>query len=59
MPDFDLDFPDDARQSLIDYTIHKYGEKSVAQIVSFNTIKSRGALKDVGRTFRARSKLYE
>lgn len=50
MPDFDLDFPDDARQSLIDYTIHKYGEKSVAQIVSFNTIKSRGALKDVGRT---------
>lgn len=49
MPDFDLDFPDDSRENLIAYTMHKYGERSVAQIVSFSTIKSRGAIKDVGR----------
>lgn len=35
MPDFDLDFPDDQREEMIRYTVEKYGEDQVAQIVTF------------------------
>jgi len=49
MPDFDLDFPDDQREQLIQYTIDTYGEKQVAQIVTFGRMKARAALRDVGR----------
>jgi len=49
MPDFDLDFPDDQREELIRYTIQKYGEAQVAQIVTFGRMKARAALRDVGR----------
>ena len=49
MPDFDLDFPDDEREQLIQYTIDTYGEDQVAQIVTFGRMKARAALRDVGR----------
>lgn len=49
MPDFDLDFPDDQREELIRYTIDKYGEDRVAQIVTFGRMKARAAVRDVGR----------
>ncbi len=49
MPDFDLDFPDDQREDLIRYTIEKYGEDQVAQIVTFGRMKARAAIRDVGR----------
>jgi len=49
MPDFDLDFPDDQREAMINYTIEKYGEDHVAQIVSFGRMKARAAIRDVGR----------
>ena len=49
MPDFDLDFPDDQREELIRYTIEKYGEDQVAQIVTFGRMKARAAIRDVGR----------
>ena len=49
MPDFDLDFPDDQREQLIQYTIDTYGEEQVAQIVTFGRMKARAALRDVGR----------
>ncbi len=49
MPDIDMDFPDDQRHMLVDYTIEKYGKEKVAQIITFGTMAARGALKDVGR----------
>ena len=49
MPDFDLDFPDDQREEMIRYTIARYGEDQVAQIVTFGRLKARAAVRDVGR----------
>ena len=49
MPDIDMDFPDDQRSRLVDYTIEKYGRDNVAQIITFGTLAARAALKDVGR----------
>lgn len=49
MPDIDLDFPDDRREELIQYTVQKYGEDRVAQIITFGTLAARAAIRDVGR----------
>ncbi|MBS1560360.1 MAG: DNA polymerase III subunit alpha [Bacteroidetes bacterium] len=49
MPDIDIDFSDDKRELVIDYVKKKYGEDSVAQIITFGTLSSRAVLKDVGR----------
>lgn len=49
MPDIDLDFPDDQRQEMIDYTVRKYGQDHVAQIITFGTMGARAAIRDVGR----------
>ncbi|RPI03380.1 MAG: DNA polymerase III subunit alpha [Ignavibacteriae bacterium] len=49
MPDIDIDFADNKRERVIEYVKNKYGEKSVAQIVTFGTMSARAALKDVGR----------
>ncbi len=49
MPDFDLDFPDDQREDMIRYTIERYGEDHVAQIVAFGRMKARAAVRDVAR----------
>ena len=49
MPDIDIDFPDDRRMEMIDYAMHKYGAEKVAAIITFGTLKSRAAIKDVAR----------
>jgi len=49
MPDVDIDFCDDRREELIQYLLKKYGRDSVAQIITFNTLGSKGVLRDVGR----------
>jgi DNA polymerase-3 subunit alpha len=49
MPDIDLDFQDDLRYRLLDYTVHKYGDDKVAQIITFGTMGARAAIRDVGR----------
>ncbi|HEY3289123.1 MAG TPA: DNA polymerase III subunit alpha, partial [Anaerolineae bacterium] len=49
MPDIDMDFPDDQRNRLVDYTIQTYGKEQVAQIITFGTMAARASLKDVGR----------
>ncbi len=48
-PDIDLDFPDDRRQEIIDYCRERWGEDHVAQIITFNTLGPRAAVRDVGR----------
>ena len=50
MPDVDIDFCFERRGEVIDYVRQKYGRDSVCQIVTFGTMKSRAAIKDVGRT---------
>lgn len=49
MPDFDIDFSDERRQEIIDYVVRKYGSDRVAQIVAFDTMAARAAIRDVGR----------
>jgi DNA polymerase-3 subunit alpha len=48
-PDFDVDFEDSRRQEVIDYVKRKYGEDTVAKIVTFGTMAAKNAIKDVGR----------
>ncbi|MEO5904540.1 MAG: DNA polymerase III subunit alpha, partial [Gemmatimonadaceae bacterium] len=50
MPDIDVDFCFERRGEVIDYVREKYGRDSVGQIITFGTMKSRAAVKDVGRT---------
>ena len=49
MPDIDVDFDDAGRQSVLNYVIEKYGNERVAQIVSFQTMQARMAVRDVCR----------
>jgi DNA polymerase-3 subunit alpha len=49
MPDVDVDFCFERRGEVIEYVREKYGRDSVCQIVTFGTMKSRAAVKDVGR----------
>ena len=49
MPDIDTDFPDIYRGQVIDYVKKKYGEKKVSGIITFGTMASKLALRDVGR----------
>lgn len=51
MPDIDVDVPIDKRENIIDYIKDKYGRNQVSQMVTFNTIKGRGAIKDVLRVY--------
>lgn len=50
MPDVDVDFCFERRGEVIEYVRQKYGRDAVGQIVTFGTMKSRAAIKDVGRT---------
>jgi len=49
MPDIDLDFDERRRGEMIRYAIDKYGEDRVAQIITYNTIKSKQSIKDASR----------
>ncbi|MFA5844482.1 MAG: DNA polymerase III subunit alpha [Coriobacteriia bacterium] len=49
MPDIDIDFDDERRGEVIEYVRAKYGADKVAQIVTFNTMKARAAVRDAGR----------
>ncbi len=51
MPDFDIDFCIEGRQRVIDYVVKKYGIDRVSQIIAFDTLKARAAIKDTGRAF--------
>ena len=49
MPDIDLDFTDKRRDEVIQYIEKKYGHDHVSQIITFGTMASRAAVRDVGR----------
>jgi DNA polymerase-3 subunit alpha len=48
-PDIDVDFCYNRRSEVIDYVRKKYGERSVAQIITFGTLGAKMAVRDVGR----------
>jgi DNA polymerase III subunit alpha len=48
-PDIDLDFDERRRGDMIRYVTDKYGEASVAQVLTFGTIKTKAAIKDSSR----------
>ncbi len=49
MPDIDIDFDMNRRGEVIEYVRRKYGNDQVAQIITFNTMAAKAAIKDVGR----------
>ncbi|MBM3800320.1 MAG: DNA polymerase III subunit alpha [Actinobacteria bacterium] len=49
MPDIDMDFDSRYRDEVIRYVTEKYGRDRVAQIITFNTIKARNAVRDAAR----------
>ena len=51
MPDIDIDVPINQREQVIEYIKSKYGSDNVSQMITFNTLKGRGALKDVLRVY--------
>ena len=47
MPDIDIDVPKEAREKVIEYIKQRYGTDNVAQIVTYQTLQGRSALKRV------------
>lgn len=52
MPDIDVDFDDYGRDKVIQYVVEKYGYDKVAQIITFGTMASRSAIRDVARVLK-------
>ncbi|MBI1730116.1 DNA polymerase III subunit alpha [Candidatus Acetothermia bacterium] len=50
LPDIDIDFCVRGRDEVIRYVEKRYGHDHVAQIVTFDTMAARGAIRDVGRS---------
>jgi DNA polymerase-3 subunit alpha len=48
-PDVDVDFCTRRRGEVIQYVTEKYGREQVAQIITFGSLATRAAIKDVGR----------
>lgn len=49
MPDIDIDFADDRREEVIEYIRERFGDESVAHIITFGNMKARNSIRDVGR----------
>ena len=49
MPDIDIDFCIEGREKVINYIKERYGHKSVAQIITFGSMKAKSVIRDVGR----------
>ena len=49
MPDIDVDFEATRREEVVNYCIKKYGPKKVAPIITFGTMASKQAFRDVSR----------
>src|SRR5205814_2681823 len=49
MPDIDIDFCVNGRAEVINHVTQLYGRESVCQIITFGTMASKAAIKDVGR----------
>lgn len=52
MPDVDIDFDDQGRDRVIDYVAKKYGERRIAQIITYGTMAAKSAIRDVARVLQ-------
>ena len=48
-PDIDVDFCEARRGEVLEYVRRKYGERRVAQIITFGKLKAKSVVRDVGR----------
>jgi DNA polymerase-3 subunit alpha len=53
LPDIDLDVPAEHREDVIEYIKQKYGNENVSQMVTFNSLMGRSALKEVLKVYNA------
>ncbi|MDD8013028.1 MAG: DNA polymerase III subunit alpha [Acidobacteriota bacterium] len=54
LPDIDIDFDAERREEIITYIREKYGEDNVAQVVTFNRMKAKLAIRDIGRVMEVK-----
>ena len=47
LPDIDVDFDDDGRYRVLKYVTDKYGEEKVAHIITYGTMATKMAIKDM------------
>ena len=52
LPDIDMDFCRDRRSEVIEYVTQKYGEESVAQVITFGKIGGKSSVRDAARILR-------
>ncbi len=52
LPDIDIDFEDDRRGEVVQWVTDKYGKERVANIVTYGTMGTKSAIKDVARVQR-------
>ena len=49
LPDIDIDLDDEGRADVLRYVTEKYGEEKVAHIITYGTMATKSAIKDVAR----------
>ncbi len=49
LPDIDIDFDDEGRGRVLDWVTKKYGKEKVAHIITYGTMATKMAIKDVAR----------
>ncbi|MBR5820316.1 MAG: PHP domain-containing protein, partial [Alistipes sp.] len=49
LPDIDVDFDDDGRGRVLNWVTEKYGKEKVAHIITYGTMATKSAIKDVAR----------
>lgn len=49
LPDIDVDFDDDGRYVVLKYVTEKYGKEKVAHIITYQTMATKSAIKDVAK----------
>ena len=52
LPDFDIDFCMEKRDSVIEYVATKYGRDKVSQIITYGTMAAKAVVRDVGRVLQ-------
>ncbi len=52
LPDIDVDFDDDGRGRVLQWVTEKYGKEKVAHIITYGTMATKMAIKDVARVLK-------
>ena len=59
MPDIDIDFDATKRDKVISYVKEKYGEEYVAAGLTYNTLKSKLVLREIGKLYKVNERLLD